>query len=499
MNRADTTLFTADLENIRAWSSSCRSKEDVMNRRSGTGASLFARCALLFALVGAQLAQARNPSFEIDQVTPMGTFGGRPYVEVEGVMVGTIDRADGSRGSYRAPFRAAFPRRGGNGVAVLTPVNSAAFANYPPESLSEPDLGDTTLWMVGDYLFRNGYTYMAFGWNKLVTDLFGEDPPQGADRALAYGTIQRGSDGTEILKDAARIIRHVQPWTGHAVSTVLGIGHSQTGMLLSGFVRAGHNRGYGRLLYDGILASGEGGLCAQTTDVGPTYTQFDPCFGPTPAGLGKVVVVQMESDLPFFRGGTTRGESPTYRVYEFAGISHIPKPYLPLGGEYNASRQNPADMGPGYRAAIANLVSWVVDRVEPPPSVYLEGTVAADGTVTLARDADGNALGGVRMPHMPQVLDGRPAGAPLGEYNGIEPRALNPFDLFAALGGYFEPFSAAELKSRYRTRGEYIQRVKRSARALHESRFILAEDYVRYVVDSARQPLWPRTRWTTKN
>ena len=48
------------------------------------------------------------------------------------------------------------------------------------------------------------------------------------------------------------------------------------------------------------------------------------------------------------------------------------------------------------------------------------------------------------------------------------------------------------LKARYGTRGEYVQRVKRSARALGESRFILAEDYVKYVVDAARQPLWHR-------
>ena len=464
-----------------------------MNKPSAVGTKILAGCAVLLAsLAGQQLAQAKNPSFEVDQITPMGRFGGRPYVEVEGVMVGTIDRPDGTTGSYRAPFRAAIPQRRGNGVAVLTPVNSAAFSNYPPETLSEADLHDTTIWMIGDYLYRNGYTYMAFGWNKRVTDFFGENPPRRQDRALAYGTIERGSDGTEILKDAARIIRDIQPWKRYAVSTVLGVGHSQTGMLLSEFVRAGHNRADGQLLYDGILPSGQGGLCAQMTDVSPSYTLFVQCFGPTPADQAKAIVVQMETDLPFFRGGTTRGESSTYRVYEFAGISHIPEPYFPLAGEYNATRQNPADMAPGYRAAIANLVSWVIDGVEPPASVYLEGTVAADGTVTPARDGDGNALGGVRMPHMPQVIDGEPAGAPLGQYDGIEPLALNPFDLFAVLGGFFEPFSAAELKARYGTRGEYVQRVKRSARALGESRFILAEDYVKYLVDAARQPLWHR-------
>ena len=167
-----------------------------MNKLSAVGTKIFAGCAMLLAsLAGQQLAQAKNPSFEVDQITPMGRFGGRPYVEVEGVMVGTIDRPDGTTGSYRAPFRAAIPQRRGNGVAVLTPVNSAAFNNYPPERLSETDLGDTTLWMIGDYLYRNGYTYMAFGWNKRVTDFFGDNPPRRQDRARAYGRSRADPTG----------------------------------------------------------------------------------------------------------------------------------------------------------------------------------------------------------------------------------------------------------------------------------------------------------------
>ena len=82
-----------------------------MNKPSAVRTKILAGCAVLLAsLAGEQLAQAKNPSFEVDQITPMGRFGGRPYVEVEGVMVGTIDRPDGTTGSYRAPFRAAIPQ-----------------------------------------------------------------------------------------------------------------------------------------------------------------------------------------------------------------------------------------------------------------------------------------------------------------------------------------------------------------------------------------------------
>ena len=116
-----------------------------MNKLSAVGTKILAGFAVLFAsLAGEKLAEAKNPSFIVDQITPMGRFGGRPYVEVEGVIVGTIDRADGTTGTYRAPFRAAIPQRRGNGIAVLTPVNYAAFNIYPPERLSETDLDDTT-------------------------------------------------------------------------------------------------------------------------------------------------------------------------------------------------------------------------------------------------------------------------------------------------------------------------------------------------------------------
>ena len=59
-----------------------------MNKPRAVGTKILAGYAMLRAsLAGQHLAQAKNPSFEVDQITPMGRFGGRPYVEVEGVMV----------------------------------------------------------------------------------------------------------------------------------------------------------------------------------------------------------------------------------------------------------------------------------------------------------------------------------------------------------------------------------------------------------------------------
>src|SRR5207237_161852 len=159
-------------------------------------------------------------------------------------------------------------------------------------------------------------------------------------------------------------------------------------------------------------------------------------------------------------------------------ISHLTR-------EYGAFRQNPADFSPVYRAAVSHLTDWIREGEEPPPSLFMDGTVDTTGNLTPARDADGNALGGLRLPHMPSVVckkDGNhcdAAGAPLGAYAGRD--TTFPPGSFPNLAGTFEPFSPEELKERYRNRGNYVQLVRRAAQDLRKQGYILQEDYRRYI------------------
>jgi hypothetical protein len=103
---------------------------------------------------------------------------------------------------------------------------------------------------------------------------------------------------------------------------------------------------------------------------------------------------------------------------------------------------------------------------------------------------------------MPSVLcdhdsrdadDCRPAGAPRGTYTGLEtdnvPVPPNT-NLYVMWGGTFEPFSPQEIKERYTNRGNYVRLVRRAAQELRKQRYILPEDYRKYVSDAAHQPLW---------
>ena len=59
-------------------------------------------------------------------------------------------------------------------------------------------------------LLSHGYMYMSIQWNKVVTDLFGAKVPNDglAHNRLCFGTIERGSDAWEIMRDAGRFLKN---------------------------------------------------------------------------------------------------------------------------------------------------------------------------------------------------------------------------------------------------------------------------------------------------
>ena len=128
--------------------------------------------------------------------------------------------------------------------------------------------------------------------------------------------------------------------------------------------------------------------------------------------------------------------------------------------------------------------------MEPPPSVAIELEDAPSAEfggapVRLAAvDADGNAMGGVRLPHMP-AEDGTSAGAPLGRYTGF-PLDRKEENVYFTISGVFEPFPPEKLAELYPDHNAYVEKVAAAASALAEARYILPEDADAYV-DAAKQ------------
>jgi hypothetical protein len=229
----------------------------------------------------------------------------------------------------------------------------------------------------------------------------------------------------------------------------------------------------------------------------------------------------------------TPGENT--RVYFLAGLQHFSAAFPPqkvTSGSPDSSaqqRHNPNPMQWFWRALITDMDQWVKDGTPPPPNTYpkiADGTLAPLGKSKFPRipgvnlphevnlayhldfgaqwksgivsmeppkvgkpfgvlvpqtDADGNDLGGVRLPEL-QV--------PLATYTGWNLRdpGIGASDLRLSFLGSFLPFarSAAEreksgdprasVAERYESREQYMGKFAEAAMKLIHDRFMLRED-----------------------
>jgi hypothetical protein len=254
-------------------------------------------------------------------------------------------------------------------------------------------------------------------------------------------------------------------------------GFSQTASLLRGWYFDHLNASSGRAVFDGAILVGPGGCRDLNTGDGKS------CPGTLSDG-GKVIVLSTQTDVEF-GGDANRADAPDYRVYEVAGVSHIPVAVADFR-QHGMPDQNPVDFGPVARAALVNLQAWM-NGIEPPANVYIELSdepariLDGDPVRSSKRDEDGNAKGGIRLPHMTSTTEaGEPTGAPLGAYTGIAwPYEKSNF--FFVISGSFKPFPPEKLRTLYPEQDRYVARVKAAADDLVRKRLILNEDAAAYV------------------
>ena len=215
------------------------------------------------------------------------------------------------------------------------------------------------------------------------------------------------------------------------------------------------------------------------------------------------------------------------RIYFFAGGTHGPSGFPPrASGTQNAANPNPYTMC--FRALLTAMNAWVTAGSTPPASVYprlasrqlvkLEAVkfpkvpgIALPSRIHLARredygpefrsqgivtieppkvgvpfpsmvpqvDADGNDLGGIRMPEI---------AVPLATYTGwnLRAKSVGGSDELASLQGSWIPFARTKaeragdprrsIAERYAGRAEYLKQFEAAARKLVRERFLLEAD-----------------------
>jgi hypothetical protein len=408
-------------------------------------------------------------SVSVVSSTQLGEFDHRDYREVQIRMMGT---APG--GAYDVPVTLAFPQESKDysGVALVDVVTTSTITGVLPAPITPGPRYSGRAFLGDAYLFGSGHSYVAVEWDKRTVDI------------RQIGTIAASGDAFTIIRDAAHLARDpvLVPINDRpdAVSKIIAFGYSQTGGVVRGFFHS-HQNTNGPLAFDGALYGAADGGCIE-----PPLGRFI-CAGTFSDG-GKVIAFGTETDAQ--RGGfLQRGETSDYRYFDIAGTTHISAAGIDFR-PFDAPHQNPIDVSPAVRSALSNLVAWI-DGTEPPSSIYLE-LLPAESIVFgnpfryAVRDGDGNAVGGLRLPHMTAMHKSGEVGAPLGIYEGVDFAQTN---FFLWLGGHFTPFDSDKLDSLYPTHGSYVERVAKAAHRLVERREILKEDANAYIREASHSTI----------
>lgn len=396
-----------------------------------------------------------SPATFVDGVSaPFGTFNGISYKRHTGFFEGVT-----SLGAFRMPYEIVAPSEPGssNGTVLVEPPHFGLGTVGRDAVLGH------------DLLFGNGFSYVTVGYSdNLLTVL---DP-------TASGLVLRGAPVTnpggpstapvdeEILIQFTKALTQ-EPFAVEILGPmdrVYAYGISQTAVALLELQRNPAAM-QGASLFDLTLLH----VAVLRSPVQPPgVVQFlDGDFEPI-GGVGRVLFVESEGDLVVSDAEEFRRAVgvPDYRVYELAGAAHLP------------TATNPLDHLAVARALFVAGDAWVRYGVEPPPSTLMQASSPGQidpvyGVETgIARDADLNALGGVRLPDLgvgrAQFIASDPATPPPGPFAIL---TGNMVDLAC------EPRpNAPDDEPRFRNHGKYVSAIAEEVNELEREGFLLGAD-----------------------
>ena len=288
----------------------------------------------------------------------------------------------------------------------------------------------------------------------------------------------------DIFSQAGRVARGgatPDPVGGAPVQRVVAIGESQSAFRLVTYVNAVQKTAR---IFDAFLVHSRAGSVA-------SLSQAPQADVPAPDGAiirtdldAPVLVFQTETELTLFSSRQARQpDTDRVRVWEVAGTAHADVYTALIGfhdaGDGRAEEQlldvgaigggplgcgAPVNAGPAYavlQAALHGLIQWSAGG--PPPSAAPPLELASDDPVMIARDANGNALGGVRTPFV---------DVPIATLRGDG----NEGESFCRLFGTTQPFDNARLTALYPSHREYTERFNESTDAAVRGGFLRPEE-----------------------
>jgi hypothetical protein len=278
---------------------------------------------------------------------------------------------------------------------------------------------------------------------------------------------QNHASNTILAQVGAAIAASAGPFDGWNVADVILSGHSQTGGVVTDYIRNAHDAqrlGDGSPVYHGYFPSGAPGEAFGACDVPIVQVVSDGDISdPNRAGREGRKYRRDDSD----------DAGDRYRLYELAGVPHMGTRYPPYNnpGQWQqvATAGNvPTDVvmnslphGELFNMCLHHLVEWVAEGVVPPRAERIE--VGPDGY--FAQDEHGNSRGGLRCAEM---------DVPRARYYA-NPRNEDGTPAFGVVGTEV-PFAHETLRQLYTDHADYVERFNRRLDELIGQGWLLAED-----------------------
>ena len=509
---------------------------------------LFMLC-LAGLVIASQSATAEVTRIDFTSKKPYGTFRAGDYVISEGKISGDLSpqeaitgiekaaRNDRGRVAYSAKIILVMPAaadRGNGALLVDVPNRGRAYAEALYNSPRDMPFLSGTLEQGTGFLQEQGFTLAEVYWELGQ----GADLPSFVDVDGKTRFVE--GVGFAIVRDTAVFLANAaadtigtpNPLKG-TINRTLASGKSQDGRFLKTFLLNGFNIVGGRRVFDAmhVFVSAAGLLPLLQTGTGPessangspTFDNPDfPGVNDGPLTIGEIVTkVEARGEIPpkmLLINSTTdyyslraslgrTGASGTedqplpanVRMYDIAGGSHVAVLQsstctLPVGR---------LDWAPVSRASLLRLDAWVSHNAEPPASELMPLEPAKGEPPALRaptrlpsaviqvprRDQDGNALGGVQLPDI---------AVPVGTNGGQN----QPLTFTCMLVGSFLPFATTKaerertgdarpsIEERYRSRDDYVNRVRVASQKLVARGLLLSEDAAIIIQEAASSKLF---------
>ncbi len=249
---------------------------------------------------------------------------------------------------------------------------------------------------------------------------------------------------------------------------------------------------------DSAAAAGCGGGCGNSTSI------FE---GAVPSKIRddldshtKVFEFQTEGDVLGEHGyhAVRQPDSDTHHCWEVAGASHADKYILEMNTNNPMAADIPivetcaasANNGPHHlviKAALHALHEWMINGTNPPTADPLQ--TDAEGNAVL--DEHGNALGGIRTPHVDVPVATLKTDMEVVTVNsGCGGGGLS--EMICGVFGETVPFSDEKLNGLYESHEDYVGKVTASANEAQTAGFLLAPEVQSIIEDAQAEEIPPK-------